>query len=412
MKLALREDCDPAAMTRYEYVIVGGGMIADAAAKGIRELDADSSILILGDDPDEPYTRPALSKLLWTDPTFTEDKVPLGTEATGAEIRTGVTVGSIAPEAKTVTIEGGETLEYGALLLATGGTPTTIDLPAGDRVVYFRTFADYRHLRALSEDRPHVAVVGGSYIATEIAAALVQNDCRVTLVTPDGTLREKAFPEALAAGFQRWFEDAGVEILANTRITGGEAGEDGVVLTTDGGDTLEADVVVLGLGIEPNVGLAEAAGLDVEDGIVVNEHLRTSNPSVYAAGDVASYPDALLGRRRIEHVDLSRKQGRAAGRAMVGDETPFTYTPYFYSAVFGHRYEAVGTLDASLDTVEAWAEPLTKGSVYYLDGDTVRGVLLWGNSSDAEPDARDGAKAVLAQPAGFSRADLATRTLA
>ena len=398
-------------MTRYEYVIVGAGMVADAAAKGIRELDPDSAVLVLGDDPDEPYTRPALSKLLWTDPSFTEDKVPLGTEATGAEIRTGVTVESFDPEAKTVTA-GGETIEYGALLLATGGSPKTLDLPAGDRVVYFRTFADYRHLRALAEDQPAVVVVGGSYIGTEIAAALVQNGCRVTLVIPDSGLREGVLPADLASRFQSWFEDAGVEIVTDTRIASGEASEDGVVLTTEDGRTLEADVVVLGLGITPNTRLAEEAGLAVDDGVVVDEHLRTSSPSVYAAGDVASYPDALLGRRRIEHVDLARKQGRAAGRAMVGDETPFTYTPYFYSMVFGHRYEAIGTLDASLDVVEAWAEPQEKGTVYYLDGDAVQGVLLWGNSSDAEPDARDGARAVLAEPARWSKVELAERSLA
>jgi NADPH-dependent 2,4-dienoyl-CoA reductase/sulfur reductase-like enzyme len=398
-------------VTRYEYVIVGGGMIADAAAKGIRELDPHSAILILGDEPDEPYTRPALSKLIWIDPTFTEDKVPLGTEATGAEIRTGVTVLSIEPEAKTVTVAG-ETLEYGALLLATGGTPNTLELPAGDRVIYFRTFEDYRHLRELANDRTHVAVVGGSYLGTEIAAALVQNDCQVTLITPDSVLREKVLPADLAHRFQGWFEDAGVEIVAGTRIASGTASEDGVVLTTEAGTTIEADVVVLGLGITPNTGLAEEAGLTVDDGIVVDEHLRTSNPSVYAAGDVASYPDALLGRTRIEHVDLSRKQGRAAGRAMVGDETPFTYTPYFYSMVFGHRYEAVGALDASADTVTAWAEPGVKGTVYYLDGDAVQGVLLWGNSSDAEPDARDRARETLADPTAWSREQLAQRTLA
>jgi 3-phenylpropionate/trans-cinnamate dioxygenase ferredoxin reductase subunit len=397
-------------MTRYEYVIVGGGMIADAAARGIRELDPDSAILVLGDDPDEPYTRPALSKLIWIDPSFTEDKVPLGTGSSGAEVRTGVTVESIDPESKTVTAAG-ETLEYGALLLATGGSPTTLDLPAGNRVIYFRTFADYRHLRELANDRPHVAVVGGSYLGTEIAAALVQNGCRVTLVTPDAVLREKVLPAELAARFQSWFEDAGVEILPETRIASGIASEDGVVLTTEDGGTLEADVVVLGLGISPNTQLAEAAGLAVADGIVVDEHLRTSSPSVYAAGDVASYPDALLGRRRIEHVDLARKQGRHAGRAMVGDETPFTYTPYFYSMVFGHRYEAIGDLDASRDTVAAWSEPLERGTVYYLDGDAVQGVLLWGNSSDAEPDARDGARAALAEPTRWSRAELAERTL-
>jgi 3-phenylpropionate/trans-cinnamate dioxygenase ferredoxin reductase subunit len=240
----------------------------------------------------------------------------------------------------------------------------------------------------------------------------VQNGCRVTLVTPDPVLRARSLPADLAQRFQGWFEDAGVEIVADTRIVGGSVTEDGVVLTADDGSRIEADVVVPCLGITPNTGLAEAAGLAVEDGVVVDEHLRTSNPSVYAAGDVASYPDALLGRSRIEHVDLARKQGRAVGRAMVGDETPFTYTPYFYSVVFGHRYEAVGTLDSSLETAAAWAEPGEKGTVYYLDGDAVTGVLLWGNASDAEPDARDGARAALAEPTRWSREELARRTLA
>ena len=398
-------------MTRYEYVIVGGGMIADAAAKGIRELDPDSAILILGDEPDEPYTRPALSKLIWIDPSFTEDKVPLGTGSTGAEIRTGVTVESIDPEAKTVTVAG-ETIEYGALLLATGGSPTTLDLPAGDRVIYFRTFEDYRHLRELANDRPHVAVVGGSYIGTEIAAALVQNDCQVTLITPDSVLREKVLPADLAQRFQGWFEDAGVEIVPDTRVASGTATDDGVVLTTEDGATIEADVVVLGLGITPNT--AARGG-----GRPRRSRTGSSSTSTCAPATRPSTPPATSratrtrcsAARRIEHVDLARKQGRAAGRAMVGDETPFAYTPYFYSMVFGHRYEAVGTLDSSLETVAAWAEPGVKGTVYYLDGDAVRGVLLWGNSSDAEPDARDGAKEALAEPERFSREVLATRTL-
>lgn len=363
---------------RYDYLIVGGGMVADNAARGIREHES-GSIGILGTDTDEPYTRPALSKKLWTDKDFGRDKVPLNTAAdTGADIHTSTRVAAIDREKRTVTTDAGDTYEYGKLLLATGGSPKQLDLAPSPRVIYFRTFADYRALRDLSETASHIAVVGGGYIGTELAAALTQNGVKVTLVTSDSLVGGHMFPESLASSFDNGFNEHGVTVRRSVKVASGAEASARVQLQLDDGSTVEADGVVFGLGVNPNVELAENAGLAVDNGIVVDEFLRTEDPLVYAAGDVANYPDAILGRRRIEHVDNANEMGKAVGRIMAGGQDPYTYTPYFYSDVFDDGYQAVGTVSTSLRTVERWNDKPREGVVYYVDeSDAVKGVLMW-----------------------------------
>jgi len=378
----------------FDYVIVGGGMVADSAARGIRERDETGSIVILSEEPTAPFPRPALSKKLWTDPDFTVENTALGTDDdTGATLLLSTTVTAIDPDAKQVTA-GDDTVGYGRLLLATGGHPTRIDgLEPSDKVIYFRTLADYLHLRELADDKPHVAVIGGGYIGTEIAAALISEDCRVVLVHPDDVLNETKFPADLASRFEGLFTAAGVEVLPGRSVTGGSSGLDGVTLALDDGTTLDVDVAVVGLGIQPATALAEAAGIKVGDdgGVVVDERLTTSAPDVFAAGDVASYPDPLLGRSRVEHVDNATTMGQAVGRIMAGSDETYDHTPYFYSAVLGTRYEAVGTLDSSLVTEVSDGPEDGARTVHYRDGDAVAGVLLWNVSGDDE-DARDAAR--------------------
>lgn len=364
---------------RYDYLIIGGGMVADSAARGIREQDATGSIGILGADPDAPYTRPALSKKLWTDPEFGRDQVSLDTASdTDASVHTGTRVLSVDRSNSSVTTESGDTHEYGKLLLATGATPTRIELTPSPRVVYFRTFADYRALRELTKTADHIAVVGGGYIGTEIAAALSLQDVKVTLVTSDSVLGGHMFPQSLAAGFDKGFAGHGVTVRRGTRVVSGAEASARVQLQLDDGSTVEADGVVFGLGVRPDTELAEAAGLAVDDGVIVDEFLRTEDERVYAAGDVANYPDAILGRRRIEHVDNATEMGKAAGRNMAGAADPYTYTPYFYSDVYDDGYQAIGTVSTTLTVVEDWKSVGKEGVVYYLDDDAVvRGVLMW-----------------------------------
>ncbi|WP_246855166.1 NAD(P)/FAD-dependent oxidoreductase [Cellulomonas sp. Y8] len=364
----------------YDYVVVGAGMAGDAAAHGIREVDPDGTVLVIGREPTAPVTRPALTKKLWTDPEFALDQVWLPTaEETGAELLLGEAVVAVDTAARTVTTDADVTVGYGALLLATSGHPRRLPgVEDSGRVIYFRTVRDYERLRDLAGGGRHVVVVGGGYIGTELAAALVQNDTRVTLVFTQDVLTGSTFPAALARKVERRYADAGVTLLRGAKVSSTESGPDGVVVTLDDGRTLEADGVVVGAGLEIETDLARAAGLEVDDGVVVDDRLRTSDPHVWAAGDVAQYPDRLLGRRRVEHVDNATTMGRQAGRNLAGADEPYDHTPFFYSDLFELGYEAVGRLDASLETVEDWhGDDLGAGVVYYLDGGRVVGVLLW-----------------------------------
>lgn len=385
---------------RYNYLIIGGGMAADAAARGIREIDADGSIGILSADIDPPYARPALSKKLWTEPGFDwAESVDLHTvNDTGADLRLRTEVTKINPVLTTVETRDGDEFGYDVLLIATGGVPTRIDLPDDDRVIYFRSAEDYRRLRAFADAEASVAVVGGGYIGTELAAALIQNGAKVTLIYPDAVLGGSVYPPDLAAHIEGRFRDAGVDLRPNARVMGGSISEESVAgaSNTDGSISLElrgggpavrVDAVVSGLGITPVTDIAEAAGLDVRDGIVVDTYLATSHRGIFAAGDVANYPDRILGPRRVEHVDNAQSMGRWAGHLMAGDVQPYTHTPSYYSDLFDMGYEAVGRMDSSLELVEDWIEPLEQGVVYYLEDGLPVGVLLW-NVWDRTDDAR------------------------
>lgn len=391
-------------MQDFRYLILGGGMAADAAARGIREFDSDGSIAIISNDVDEPYTRPALSKKLWTDPSFGQDDNYLSTVAdTWAQLHLGTEATSVDAEAKTVTASDGE-YSFEKLLFVTGGQPKQIDLAEGQRVVYFRRFDDYRRLREFAGRNLNVAVIGGGFIGTELAAALVQNTTNTTLLFDDETLCGSVFPPDLADHFHQLYHDQGVTLVPGTKVTGGRAEGQQVELDYGNG-THEFDAVVVGLGIDPSTALAEKAGIAVDDGITVDGSLQTSHPDIYAAGDVAHYPDRILGRQRVEHVDNATQMGTVAGRIMAGSDETYTHTPYFYTNVFDFGYQAVGTLSSDLQTIEDWQKPQTEGAVYYLnDEGRVQGVLLVNLDGGL-----DTARAILAEDWPHSRSDLVSR---
>jgi NADPH-dependent 2,4-dienoyl-CoA reductase/sulfur reductase-like enzyme len=195
------------------------------------------------------------------------------------------------------------------------------------------------------------------------------------------------FPRALAEAFERRFTDAGVEVRSGSQVIGGTESPDGVRLELSNGGSLDADLAVVGLGIEPATAFLDGVVELAEDGgVVVDEHLRTTAPDVWAAGDVASYPDAILGRTRVEHVDGATTMGEAAGRILAGSDEVYDHTPMFYSDVFDLGYQAVGTLDSSLET---FVDEVEGGAVvYYLTGTEVVGVLLW-NLDDGVDEAKE-----------------------
>lgn len=362
-------------MQHYRYLIVGGGMAAAAAMKGIREVDTAGSIGLLSAESHPPYNRPPLSKKLW------RDNIPLAQIMRkipeGVDLQLRCTVRTLDPASKQVTDGEGEVYSYEKLLLATGATPRK--LPFGDdHVIYFRTIDDYQRLRTLTEAHDKFVVIGGGFIGSEIAAALAMQGKQVTMLFPDPGLCQRIFPPAVVSYLNQYYRDKGVELLAGEHVNGVVGSGQYLTILTEKGRRIVANGVVAGVGVQPNVALAAAAGLQVDHGIVVNSTLQTSDTDIYAAGDVANFCDGLLGvRRRVEHEDNANQMGKAAGRAMAGDPTPYANSPMFYSDLFDLGYEAVGELDSRLETVIDWQEPYKKGVLYYLKEQRVRGVLLW-----------------------------------
>jgi 3-phenylpropionate/trans-cinnamate dioxygenase ferredoxin reductase component len=360
----------------FRYLIVGGGMTADAACRGIRDHDADGSIGLFAEEPHEPYARPPLSKALWKGKE--ESAIWRGTPELRVDIHTRRAIAALDLDARTATDDAGETHSWEKLLLATGGTPRRVGA-WDDGVVYFRTVDDYRLLHELAGDGVRVAVIGGGFIGSEIAAALATSGCDVSIVVPEAGIGARLFPEGLARFVNEYYREQGVDVLAEESVAAVDRAGDGFRVTTESGRALEADAVVAGLGIVPRTELAEAAGLDVEDGIVVDELGRASGRErVFAAGDVARFPAPVLGgTRRVEHEDHANSHGRAVGANMAGAGEPYLHLPFFYSDLFDLGYEAVGDLDPRLDTLEEWAEPNRKGVVCYAEGGAPRGFLLW-----------------------------------
>ncbi len=364
-------------MRTYRYLIVGGGMTAHAACRGIREHDGDGSIALVGEEDVAPYKRPPLSKALWKgDP---EDSIWCGTADLGVELRLGRRIVSLELDGRTATDDHGESYAYERLLLATGGRPRR--LPFGDgSVVYFRTLADYRRLRAQADAGGRFVVIGGGFIGSEVAAALAMNGCEVTLVFPEPAIGARIFPAELAAFVTDYYRSKGVEVLAGETVTGIEQDGPSVQVSTGGGRVLQADGVVAGLGIEPATELAAAAGLTVADGIVVDEHGRAGGrDDVFAAGDVARFPaPALGGDTRVEHEDHANTHGRAVGANMAGATVSYNHLPFFYSDLFELGYEAVGEVDSRHEALAEWKEPNRSGVVCYVDAEKrPRGFLLW-----------------------------------
>jgi NADPH-dependent 2,4-dienoyl-CoA reductase/sulfur reductase-like enzyme len=394
-------------MPQYTYLIVGGGMTADAAIGGIRDVDPSGSIGLIGAEAHPFYDRPPLSKGLWKGKSL--ESIWRKSNSQGVTLHLGRQARTLDPPNKRVTDDQGTVYTFDKLLLATGGTPRRLPF-GGDHIVYFRTLDDYERVRALTVQGQKFAVIGGGFIGSEIAAALTMNGKSVAMAFPGVGIGSHVFPADLAKFLSSYYREKGVEVLAGTRVTGWELRDGKPMLKTHNDQTqgereVFVDAVLAGIGIQPNVELAQAAGLKVDNGIHVDRGLCTSQPDIYAAGDVANFYNPALDKRlRVEHEDNANTMGRLAGQAMAGRTISYDHLPSFYSDLFELGYEAVGEVDARLETVEDWQEPYRKGVIYYLRSGRVRGVLLWNVW-----DQVDSARKLIAEVGPFHTEDLKGR---
>jgi 3-phenylpropionate/trans-cinnamate dioxygenase ferredoxin reductase subunit len=377
----------------YQYVIVGGGHAGAAAVAGIRAHDPTGSILLVSRENFPPYQRPPLSKGLWSGKTR-RDQLPIHDESFYRDHKVELALRTEAVELDTehrrIWDDRGKTYDYGKLLLATGLRPRRLEVEGGDSegVHYYRTLEDYMYLADYLPRFQHALLLGSGFIGMEMAAALITAGKEVTLLYPGEYPLQRVLPRELGLFVADYYREKGVETVSGEGLARIEERAELIAFTTSGND-ITTQLILAGIGAEPVTDLAEGAGLDVGNGIEVDEYARTSDPNIYAAGDVAMFPYLALGRRmRIEHENHANEHGKAAGANMAGANQPYTTLPYFYSDLFDLGWEAVGEVDSSLAVHPVWKEEHREGIVFYVNEDVIRGVLLW-NVWDHVPWAQD-----------------------
>jgi 3-phenylpropionate/trans-cinnamate dioxygenase ferredoxin reductase component len=380
------------AMKKFKYIIIGGGLAGCNAIDGIRSGDSQGSILLATAENYLPYDRPPLTKKLWFGKKKVEE-IFVHPQQYFADNNVDVLLNIRATEidiaSKAVIFDDGSSFQYEKLLLATGGTPRRLPIEGGnlDDIYYYRTLEDYLRLKSQVQEKMRALVIGGGFIGSEIAAALNINKVNVNMLIRESYLIERVFPSSLGYAIQDEFIRRGVKIFTEDSPASISKINKHFVTRTQEGKEISSDIIIAGIGIEPETQLAKWANLDVRNGIVVNEFLQTSNPDIYAAGDNANFPYQAFDRyMRVEHWDNAINQGKTAGMNMAGANISYTYMPYFFSDLFDFGYEAVGLVDSKLETVTDWQKENDTGVIYYIQDSKVRGVMmcnLWNKVDEA-----------------------------
>ncbi len=345
-----REVCLP--MRNYKIVILGGGLVAGYAAEAFVEAGLEPGTLgVISAEKMLPYDRPPLSKEFLLGE---KERDALLINDRGFYSKHGINVLLDSPAIsldlsnKQIRLEDGESIGYEKLLIATGAGARRLELPGSDlsNIFYLRQVDDSQRIREAARHADKAVVIGGSFIGMEVSSVLQRLGVDTTLVFPESRVWETFFTPEMSSFFERTYRDRGVTIVSNATVMGfsGDRSVEGVTVEADGqSKSVPADMVVAGVGVEPNVDLFEDTGLKLDNGIVVDRFLETSVRGVYAAGDIACFPDQVFDRRkRIEHWDNAATQGQHVARVMMGDRQPYVRVPYFFSDVFDLSYEFWG----------------------------------------------------------------------
>ena len=395
-------------MTAEPIVIVGGGLASARVVEGYRGAGGEAAITLVSADDTVPYHRPPLSKgllrgeaepgdILVQPESWYEEQV--------VDVRLGTEVDGLDTAARRLSLAGGGSLEYGTLVIATGASPRTLPIPGIDLtgVHTYRRIADALAVREAAAEARQALVIGGSFIGAEVAASLRRLGLEVTLIEMGDRLMPALSSDELSAQLADLYRAEGVELLLGERIE--ELRGNGRLLTgarTVSGADLEAYLAVIGVGVQPSVGFLEESGLELDDGIVVDERFRASADGVYAVGDVARFPDRVFGRpRRIEHWSNANAQGAHLGSVLAGGRSAYDEISVFFTELFGFKLQVLGDLDGGVDEV------VLRGSVaerqllgFYLRGGRLIGAVLAGQAADLAGEVK---QLVRAQPEPLDR---------
>src|SRR5499425_1299242 len=360
-------------MNQSNIVILGGGMVAGYAAKQLVELGLPrGELAILSADNAVPYERPPLSKSFLAGKD-SEDAIKINPEdfyqTHGIELRLQCEVTALDVNSKRLILKNGDEFGFKKLIIATGARPRTLNIPGStlQNLFYLRSLNDSKAIRKAAEKAKHAVVIGGGFIGMEVAAVLAQKGIEVALVLNDDRVFKRLFSPEMSSFFEVYYAGREVRLIKSMSVT--EFRGDGAVNSAvlKDGQTVQCDLVVAGIGVQPAIEVVTNSGFDLGDGILVNEYLQTSHADVFAAGDVANYQDVLFAkRRRIEHWDNAVSQGQYCARSLMGERTPFRHVPYFFSDVFDLSYEYWGDSSGAEQIIHRGDLSTNSFSVWWL----------------------------------------------
>lgn len=343
-------------MKTYKYIIIGGGTTAGYAATEFAELKIGKGALcIISDESILPMNRPPFSKDYLLDKSQ-HDEILIHEkefyEKFGIEVMLETPVKEVMFGNKQVLLTNGATLGYEKLLIAIGSKLKKLEIEGSNlkNIFYLRSRQQSDNIREYASKVQHVVVVGGGYIGTETAAVLNQSGLKVTMIVPEDKLLSKFVTKDIASFFQNVFQKKGIKLILNDRVKGFHGKEEVESVELLSGEMIKTDMVVAGIGVEPNVDIFKDELLNINKGIIVNEYCETNIKDVYAAGDVVEFPDMLFNKIKIvEHWEHAYKQGQHAAKVMTGKREPYIFLPFFFSDLFDYSYEYFGDNESAND---------------------------------------------------------------
>jgi NADPH-dependent 2,4-dienoyl-CoA reductase/sulfur reductase-like enzyme len=347
-------------MGKSKHIILGGGMVAGYAAKEFVEHGLKAGELtIVSADTALPYERPPLSKTYLAG-SDTEDSILINKDdfykEHGIDVRLHTEVSGLDADRKVLRLKSGEELDFGNLVIATGATPRTLDVPGSEKlfgVFYLRSMSDSKQIRTHAANSKRAVVIGGGFIGMEVASVLAKQKIETTMIVREERIGPKFFAPSMSRYFEKYFSDHGVRFLKQTGVKELRGHRNVEAAVLEDGQSVACDTVVAGIGVKPVVDVLTGSGVETGDGVIVNEFLETNKAGIYAAGDVANYPDSIFGtRRRVEHWDNAVEQGKHVARILSGKREPFVHVPYFFSDVFDLSYEFWGDTLGATGTIE------------------------------------------------------------